>query len=131
MYSLASRYMKRHKFCSPNNFTQSSETFNLTSLVTLFNVLIVLNYFNSPTHVMSDNIMLSLINNNRPNHKPPPPPCSFNDVGGGTAPSGLNPLVKPFAPRSLSGETVINPLHAALRAARARAEQQVGDDEAS
>ena len=80
---------------------------------------------------MSDDIMLSLLNNNRPNHKPPPP-CSFNDGGGGSAPAaGLNPLVKPFAPRSLSGETVINPLHAALRAARARAEQQVGDDEAS
>ena len=73
---------------------------------------------------MSDNIMLSLINNNnRPNHKP----CSFNDGGGtSTIPSaGLNPLVKPFAPRSFSCETTVNPLHAALRAARARAEQQV------
>lgn len=81
---------------------------------------------------MSDDIMLSLLNNNRPNHKPPPPPappCSFNDGGGGSAPAaGLNPLVKPFAPRYFSGETV-NPLHAALRAARARAEQQVGNDD--
>ena len=94
---------------------------------------------------MSDNIMLSLINNNnRPNHKAPPPPpppaCSFNDsAAGGSAssapPPGLNPLVKPFAPRPLSGETaaVANPLHAAaLRAARARAaEHQVCGDEAT
>ena len=88
---------------------------------------------------MSNEIMLSLINNNnRPNIKPPPP--SLQDGGSGTAkapsPSGLNPLVKPFAPRSLSGETAAaaNPLQAAaaLRAARARAaEHQVCGDEAT
>ena len=89
---------------------------------------------------MSNEIMLSLINNNnRPNIKPPPPPSSLHDGGSGStaakapSPSGLNPLVKPFAPRSLSGETnaataAANPLQAAaaLRAARARAaEHQV------
>ena len=93
---------------------------------------------------MSDNIMLSLINNNnRPNHKAPPPPpppaCSFNDsAAGGSAssapPPGLNPLVKPFAPRPLSGETAANAnpphAHAALRAPRPRAEQQVGNGDA-
>ena len=92
---------------------------------------------------MSNEIMLSLINNNnRPNIKPPPP-SSLHDGGSGTAkapsPSGLNPLVKPFAPRSLSGETApaataANPLQAAaaLRAARARAaEHQVCSDKAT
>ena len=87
---------------------------------------------------MSNEIMLSLINNNnRPNIKPPPP-SSLHDGGSNAAkapsPSALNPLVKPFAPRSLSGETAAaaaNPLHAAaaLRAARARAaEHQVCDE---
>ena len=46
------------------------------------------------------------------------------NVGGPAPSASLNPLVNLFAPRFFSDETV-NPLHAALRATMARAEQWV------
>ena len=86
-----------------------------------------------------DDVMLSLLNNNnnRPHLKPPLPlvtPSSLD--GSGAAPAAaagaaaaavgaLNPLVKPFAPRSSFSSETVNALRAALRAATARSDQQV------